>query len=109
RNLASCSALERQGALVLQNKQCRNCHALGGVGGRRGPTLDAVATRLDHDDLIRQVLQGGGNMPAYGSNLSPPEVTALVAFLETLRGSGLSPARNPAQPRLQPTTPQAGP
>jgi len=32
---------------------------------------------------VRQVLQGGGNMPAYGKNLSPAEVTALVSFLET--------------------------
>jgi heme/copper-type cytochrome/quinol oxidase subunit 2 len=28
---------------------------------------------------------GGGNMPAYGKNLSPAEVNALVAFMETLR------------------------
>ncbi|HWT66148.1 MAG TPA: cytochrome bc complex cytochrome b subunit, partial [Terracidiphilus sp.] len=38
------SPLERQGAIVLQNKQCRNCHALGGVGGQRGPALDSIAT-----------------------------------------------------------------
>src|SRR6185436_16886045 len=94
RYLASRSPLERQGALVLQNKQCRNCHALDGVGGERGPALDDVATRLTHDELIRQVLQGGGNMPAYGKNLSPPEVTALVAFLETLHSPGLEPARD---------------
>ena len=29
--------LELQGALVIQNKQCRNCHSLGGEGGQRGP------------------------------------------------------------------------
>ena len=40
------SPLELQGALVLQDKQCRNCHSLGGAGGLRGPALDAVATRL---------------------------------------------------------------
>ena len=34
---------------------------------------------------MRQVIQGGGNMPAYGKNLKPAEVTALVAFMETLR------------------------
>ena len=78
------SALERQGALVFQEKQCRNCHALGGEGGLRGPALDTVATRLTGDQLIRQVLQGGGNMPAYGKNLSPAETTALVAFLKSL-------------------------
>jgi ubiquinol-cytochrome c reductase cytochrome b subunit len=45
------------------------------------------------DQMIRQVLQGGGNMPAYGIALSPSETRALVAFLLTLRGNGnLSPA-----------------
>src|SRR6266705_3390223 len=77
--------LELQGALVVQNKQCRTCHSLGGEGGKRGPALDGIATRQTRDQLIRQVLQGGGNMPAYGKNLSPAEVNALVAFMETLR------------------------
>ena len=65
------SPLELQGALLVQGKQCRNCHSLGGEGGLRGPALDDVATRLTRDQLIRQVLQGGGNMPAYGKNLQP--------------------------------------
>jgi ubiquinol-cytochrome c reductase cytochrome b subunit len=77
--------LERQGANVLQEKQCRNCHSIGNMGGRRGPALDDVATRLTEDQMIRQVLLGGGNMPAYGSALSPAETTALVHFLRTLR------------------------
>ena len=76
--------LERQGDNVFQQKQCRNCHAIGGLGGERGPALDTVATRLTEDQLIRQVLLGGGNMPAYGSALSPAETTALVKFLDTL-------------------------
>ncbi len=86
------SPLERQGALVLQNKQCRNCHSLDGVGGLRGPALDAIAARMTEDQMIRQVLQGGGNMPAYGNALSPAETHALVSFLMTLRGHDLSPA-----------------
>ena len=76
--------LERQGVNVFQEKQCRNCHAIGGIGGQRGPALDTVATRLTDDQLVRQVLLGGGNMPAYGSALSPAETTALVKFLHTL-------------------------
>ena len=91
--------LQLQGALVIQDKQCRNCHSLGGEGGRRGPALDVVATRLTSDQLVRQVLQGGGNMPAYGKNLSPAEVNALVAFMETLRPKGQMPARAPVSPR----------
>ena len=87
------------GALVLQNKQCRNCHALDGHGGRRGPELDGVATRQTRDQLIRQVIQGSGNMPAYGKNLSPAEVNALVAFLQTLRPAKTVPARPAVDPR----------
>jgi ubiquinol-cytochrome c reductase cytochrome b subunit len=85
------------GALVLQVKQCRNCHSLDGLGGKRGPALDSVAVRLTHDQLIRQAIQGGGNMPAYGKNLSTPETTALVAFLETLHPAGQAPARDASQ------------
>jgi ubiquinol-cytochrome c reductase cytochrome b subunit len=88
------TALERQGALVFQAKQCHNCHALEGTGGQRGPALDTVAVRLTQDQLIRQVIQGGGNMPAYGKNLSPSETTALVAFLQTLHPGGQAPARD---------------
>ena len=94
--------LERQGAVVLQAKQCRNCHSLGGTGGERGPALDSVATRLTGDQLFRQILQGGGNMPAYGKNLSPPEATALVAFLKTLRPPGQSPARDASRMAIPP-------
>ena len=88
------TALERQGALVFQAKQCHNCHALGQDGGQRGPALDTVAVQLTQDQLIRQVIQGGGNMPAYGKNLSPAETTALVAFLQTLHPVGQAPARD---------------
>jgi ubiquinol-cytochrome c reductase cytochrome b subunit len=94
RLLKRSTALERQGALVFQGKQCRNCHSLGSGGGERGPALDQVAVRLTQDQLIRQVIQGGGNMPAYGKNLSPAETTALVAFLATLHPDGQAAARD---------------
>jgi len=90
------SPLERQGSLIFQLKQCRNCHSIGGSGGLRGPALDTVATRMTRDQLVRQAIQGGGNMPAYGKNLNPAEVTALVSFLETLHPPNQLPARNAA-------------
>ena len=88
--------LRLQGAALFQSKDCRNCHALEGTGGRRGPDLTAVGTRLTRDQLIDQVSNGtpgGGNMPAYGKQISPPEMTALVEFLENLRPAGQPPAR----------------
>ena len=43
---------------VFQNKNCRNCHALDGIGGRRGPDLTTVGTRLTRDQLIDQISNG---------------------------------------------------
>lgn len=100
--VAGRSPLQLVGAAVFQNKQCRNCHAVGGTGGERGPALDAVASRLTGDQLIRQVLQGGGNMPAYAKQLSPPEVTALVAWMETLHPSWEPPAQEKTWKRKAP-------
>jgi ubiquinol-cytochrome c reductase cytochrome b subunit len=88
--------LRLQGAALFQNKDCRNCHALDGVGGRRGPDLSTVGTRLTRDQLIDQISNGtpgGGNMPAYGKQISPAEMTALVEFLENLRPPGAPPAQ----------------
>jgi ubiquinol-cytochrome c reductase cytochrome b subunit len=90
--------LELQGALVIHEKQCINCHSIANVGGLRGPALDGVATRLTENQLIRQVLQGGGNMPAYGQNLSQSEVAALVAFMRTLHAPNELPARDSTVP-----------
>jgi ubiquinol-cytochrome c reductase cytochrome b subunit len=100
--LSGRTPLQIQGALVFQDKQCHNCHALGGTGGQRGPALDAVAVRLTGDQLVRQVLQGGGNMPAYGKNLNPAETTALVAFLQTLHPAGSAAAEDASQRPAQP-------
>jgi ubiquinol-cytochrome c reductase cytochrome b subunit len=107
--------LEREGALVLQNKQCRNCHSIGGEGGLRGPALDGISSRMTEDQIIRQVLQGDGNMPAYGNALNPSETTALVKFLVTLHKGDLPSAidasrrmvltSEPAAAPIQPTNP----
>jgi ubiquinol-cytochrome c reductase cytochrome b subunit len=94
------SPLELQGAIVFQNKQCRNCHALDGLGGKRGPDLTFVGMRLTHDQLIDQVSNGtpgGGNMPAYGKQMNPAEMTALTKFLVSLRPAKTEPARIPVK------------
>ena len=94
--IQSSTPLQLQGAAVLQNKQCRNCHALEGQGGKRGPDLTEVATRLTRDQLIDQVSNGtpgGGNMPAYGKQMKPAEMEALVAFLGSLHPADVPPAQ----------------
>ena len=88
------TALERQRRPRFSGEAVPQLPFAGWNGGKRGPALDSVALRLTPDQLIRQVIQGGGNMPAYGKNLSPAETTALVDFLETLHPAGQPPARD---------------
>ncbi|MBC23281.1 MAG: cytochrome B6 [Phycisphaerae bacterium] len=90
------SPTELQGAILFQYMQCRNCHELAGIGGQRGPELDDIATRMTRDQLIRQVQQGGGNMPAFGKNLDSAQTAALAAFLQTLTPDGEHKAVIPA-------------
>jgi ubiquinol-cytochrome c reductase cytochrome b subunit len=93
--------VQLQGAVVFQNKNCRNCHALEGQGGRRGPDLTAVGTRLTRNQLIDQVSNGtpgGGNMPAYGKQMNPAEMTVLAEFLVSLRPLDQPAARSAAAP-----------
>jgi ubiquinol-cytochrome c reductase cytochrome b subunit len=102
--------LELQGAVVFQNKQCRNCHALEGTGGRRGPDLWGVGTRLTRDQIIDQVSNGtpgGGNMPAYGKQMKPAEMAAVTEFLVSLRPAN-QPAALPASDSPPPTGERAG-
>jgi ubiquinol-cytochrome c reductase cytochrome b subunit len=74
---------------------------LGDSGGRRGPDLTYVGTRLTADQVIDQISNGtpgGGNMPAYGKQMKPAEMTAVVAFLVQRRPPGQVPPRTPAGP-----------
>jgi ubiquinol-cytochrome c reductase cytochrome b subunit len=87
--------VQLQGAVVFQNKNCRNCHALDGIGGRRGPDLTTIGTRLTADQIIDQVSNGtpgGGNMPAYGAQMNRDEMTVLVDFLSHLRPAHVPPS-----------------
>ena len=94
------SPRQLQGAAVLQVKQCRNCHALEGLGGQRGPDLTSIGGRMTRDQLIDQISNGtpgGGNMPAFGKQMTPAEMDALVDFLTTLRREGQPPAEPPTR------------
>ena len=94
--VAESTPRELVGSLVFQNKNCRNCHALEGIGGKRGPDLTFVGTRLTRDQLIDQISNGtpgGGNMPAYAEQIKPAEMSAVVDFLVNRRPAGQAPAR----------------
>jgi ubiquinol-cytochrome c reductase cytochrome b subunit len=69
------------GATAFEQKGCINCHRIADVGGQRGPDLTHVGGRLTIDELTSRILNGGRNMPAYASELTPQDTNALVEFL----------------------------
>jgi ubiquinol-cytochrome c reductase cytochrome b subunit len=102
------SPRDLMGAVVFQNKNCRNCHALQGVGGRRGPDLTLVGARLTRDQLIDQISNGtpgGGNMPAYAEQMKPAEMSAIVDFLVHIAPTHAVAANESPSKRARPSKP----
>ncbi len=74
-----------RGAELLQALGCTGCHALGGLGGQVGPSLDGVGGRLDRPALERQLASPQTRnpntiMPSY-SQVPRQDLEALVDFL----------------------------
>lgn len=72
----------QQGALLFQRKGCMACHAIGGIGGQNGGDLSG-AGRLTPEQIRAAISDGRRNMPAYQRLLSPAELDALVAFVQS--------------------------
>lgn len=72
--------LER-GAVLFYKKGCQYCHMVHGEGGLRGPNLSDIGRSWTPDRLTVQIVNGGGNMPAYGGSLDKDELRDIVAFL----------------------------
>ena len=74
-----------EGARVFYPKGCLNCHLIGSEGGRRGPNFTFVGNKLNRDQIILRISNGGVNMTAFAGNLTTQQLGALVAFLESRR------------------------
>jgi ubiquinol-cytochrome c reductase cytochrome b subunit len=83
-------ALVFQGSRLFYDKGCEFCHTVNGQGGIRGPDLTHVADRLSQGEIAAKIANGPGAMPSYVNNLTPSDMAALLAFLESeaKRGSG---------------------
>ncbi len=83
------SAEAQRGADLFHQKGCEFCHRVAGQGGRRGPDLTDVASRLTPQQMTIRILNGATNMPSFAAILKPDELDAIVAFLQTRHGEGV--------------------
>ena len=72
-----------EGARLFYTKGCEFCHAIDGRGGKRGPDLSQVSTRMTPLEIVGRITNGGPNMPAFTQTLTPEQIQAIVAFLST--------------------------
>lgn len=69
------------GAEIFSSHGCAFCHGPQLAGTERAPKILDVRKRLNAGQIAKQIHDGGKNMPAFGEQLSPDEINALVAFL----------------------------
>ena len=73
------------GAALFHAKGCMYCHAIAGLGGKRGPNLGDAGDRLTPDEIMIRMMNGGHGMPSYAAILTPTQSETLVTFLLSRR------------------------
>ena len=69
------------GEMVFASAGCGGCHTFEAAGSSAsvGPNLDE--TSASFDEVVEQVTNGGGAMPAFGDELSEQEIRDVAAFV----------------------------
>jgi len=82
-----------RGEKVYADNKCALCHSIGDKGNKKGP-LDAVGSKYSMADLKSWIVDATGmttktkaerKPPMKNYSLSPDDVDALVAYMQTLK------------------------
>jgi len=75
--------LVASGAALYSSLACVGCHGAQAQGGGIGPTLHHLG---DPDAKVARNIENGfpGKMPAYKDQLTPVQINALVAYIQSL-------------------------
>ncbi|WP_248929731.1 c-type cytochrome [Paenibacillus hamazuiensis] len=68
----------------LFKQNCMSCHGTN-LEGKVGPktNLQHVAGKMSKEQIAKQISNGGGGMPSFGTKLKPEDVAALADWLST--------------------------
>jgi mono/diheme cytochrome c family protein len=84
---------QTQDGKALFEKKCATCHATETTDRRIGPSLkgvkdgklpDAIGKEATHDNILRQIDNGGGGMPVFRDLLTQDEKEAIIKYVLTL-------------------------
>lgn len=90
---ASALSLPAAGGAQLFSENCASCHSATTTTKKIGPglkglfkakTLPASGKPATVANVTARIKNGGGGMPAFGSNLSAQEINEIIAYLKTL-------------------------
>lgn len=95
---ASTAADEKAGAALFRDKGCAYCHGVGGIGGKKAPSLIDVRKNklLTPARITDQITNGGQKMPPFGDSLTDQEIAQLVAYLRAKKRPVPPPVAAPA-------------
>jgi alcohol dehydrogenase (cytochrome c) len=60
---------------------CSTCHGADGRGGNGGPDLTTIPTAKQLQQVIAQITNGGGGMPAFGGTLTDQQIRDVAAYV----------------------------
>lgn len=77
--------LASEGKKIYTSSSCDTCHSIGGKGASVGPALDGVGSRQSANSLKTLIASPPSSSAMPPTTLSPAELDALVAYLQTLQ------------------------
>jgi alcohol dehydrogenase (cytochrome c) len=91
---AAAAVSVKAGMKVFDTAGCATCHTLAAAGstGTVGPNLDQL--KPSDAAVVKQVTNGGGGMPAFGSTLSKTQIQSVALFVSSVAGK---PVKHPVK------------
>ncbi len=81
------TAVSLKAGMKVFSSTCASCHTLAAAGstGTVGPNLDQL--KPSDAVVVKQVTNGGGGMPAFGTSLSKTQIQSVAKYVSTVAGT----------------------
>jgi alcohol dehydrogenase (cytochrome c) len=99
---AAAAAVSTAAGMKVFDTTCASCHTLAAAGstGTVGPNLDQL--KPSDAVVVKQVTNGGGGMPAFGSSLSKAQIQAVALFVSSVAGKPVKHKVKPPKDSVHP-------